>query len=213
MDWIEWHSAYDDPASSLSRRLDAVRAALARALAARRGEPTQIVSICAGDGRDTLPVVAAGDRGARCVLIELDPRLAAAARDEADRLGLDSVEVREADAGAIDSFAGIARADVFMACGVFGNVTDADLDRTVRTLPQLLAPGATVIWTRGTPTVDPTERAGDPADLVREVFGRHGYVEDAFERPPDADYRVGAHRFVGAAEEPVPGAVMFRFTR
>jgi len=37
-------------------------------------------------------------------------------------------------------------------------------------------------------------RTGDPADLVREVFARHGFTEETFVRPTDADFRVGVHR-------------------
>jgi hypothetical protein len=213
MDWHEWHTAYEDPASSLSRRLEAVRSELARILAARSDRATQLVSICAGDGRDTLPVLAAADSEVSAVLVELDAELAGAAGGAADRLGLRDVHIRQADAGVVDTFDGIPRADVFMACGVFGNVTDADLRRTVQTLPQLLAPDALVIWTRGSPSSDPSGYEGEPADMVRDVFAACDFVEDRFIRPDDADFRVGVHRLVGTPTTRVPGATMFRFVR
>jgi hypothetical protein len=212
-DWSEWLEAYDDPASSLSQRLVAVREQLRRVLAARGGQPTQLVSICSGDGRDTLPVIAASDAHVEAVLVELDDSLGAAARRDADRRRLGHVDVRRTDAGSLDSFDGVPPADVFMACGVFGNITDDDLERTVQTLPQLLAANAAVIWTRGRPKTDPTRHDGDPADMVRAVFARHGFDEEAFIRPDDADYRVGVHRFVGTPQQPTPGARMFRFMR
>ncbi|MGI9030905.1 MAG: hypothetical protein ACR2HP_13120 [Ilumatobacteraceae bacterium] len=34
-------------------------------------------------------------------------------------------------------------------CGIFGNVSDDDIRTTVDAAPSLLAPGGTVIWTRG----------------------------------------------------------------
>jgi hypothetical protein len=213
MDWIEWHSAYDDPGSSLSRRLVAVREALDRALERREGAVTQLVSICAGDGRDALPVLASRGRDVAAVLLELDPTLAAAARAAAVRLGVGAVEVREGDAGMVDSYDGIARADVFLACGVFGNVTDDDLLTTVQTLPQLLSEGATVIWTRGCPSGDPTDYDGDPADFVRGAFSANGFDEVEFVRPSDADFRVGVHRLVAEPAPRQPGATMFRFVR
>ncbi|MCK9896076.1 class I SAM-dependent methyltransferase [Frankia sp. AgB32] len=214
-DWRAWHRGYADPGSSLSRRLAAVRGELTRVLAARRGRPTRMVSICAGDGRDTLPVLADGYTDVGAVLIELHQGLSDAARSEVVRLGLPDVEVRTADAGRLDSYAGVPPADVFLACGVFGNITDEDLDATVAALPQLLAAEATVLWTRGSRAGehDPTRYAGDAADLVREVFARHGFVEDAFIRPGDAPFRVGAHRFRGTPRRPQPGTVLFRFTR
>jgi hypothetical protein len=215
MDWHDWYTAYDDPTSSLSRRLAAVRRAFADVLAQRAPASSrrQVVSICAGDGRDALPVLAAGYEDVPTTLVELDPTLAAAARREARRLGLAAVEVREADAGSVDAFEGIPRADVFLACGVFGNITDADLATTIATLPQLLASDAVVIWTRGRPPGDPTAYGGDPADFVRDVFDRHGFAEQSFERPADADYRVGVHRLITEPTERVPGAVMFGFVR
>jgi hypothetical protein len=212
-DWTEWHSAYDDPESSLSQRLVAVREQLLRVLAARGGRPTHLVSICAGDGRDTLPVIATADAPVEAVLVELDERLGAAARREADRLGLGRVDIRRKDAGCLESFAGVPPADVFMACGVFGNITDDDLERTIRTLPQLLAADAAVIWTRGRPKNDPTRHDGEPAEMVRAVFARHNFVEEAFVRPDDADYRVGVHRFAGEPQRRTPASPMFRFVR
>jgi hypothetical protein len=213
MDWHEWHGQYDDPTSSLSRRLAAVREQLARVLESRAGRMTRLVSICAGDGRDTLPVLAHGHRDVSAVLVELDAALADAARTEATRLELPAVEVRTADASQIDTFLGVGPADVFLACGVFGNISDADLAATIGALPQLLAADARVIWTRGRPTGDPTDYADDPAELVREVFARHAYVEEAFVRPGDADFRVGVHRFVGTPEPRAAGATMFSFVR
>ena len=213
MDWHEWHTAYDDPTSSLSRRLAAVRAQLARVLALREELPTELISICAGDGRATRPVLAISAADVSAHLVELDAEFARVARVEADRLGLRKVEVRQGDAGELDTYVGVPPADVLLACGVFGNITDDDLDTTVRLLPQLLAPNAAVVWTRGRPSTDPTRHAGDPADLVRDVFGRHGFVEEVFDRPDDADYRVGVHRLTAAPQERVPGAVLFRFVR
>lgn len=214
-DWHAWHRGYADPGSSLSRRLATVRGELTRVLAARQGLPTRLVSICAGDGRDTLPVLADGHTDVAAVLLELDRTLTDTARREAVRLGLLDVEVRTADAGRLDSYAGLPPADVFLACGVFGNITDEDLTTTVAALPQLLAAGATVLWTRGSRAGehDPTRYTGDAADLVREVFVRHGFTEESFIRPNDAPFRVGTHRFRGTPGRSQSGTVMFRFAR
>jgi hypothetical protein len=48
---MDWHTAYDDPNSSLSRRLAAVRAELARVLGMRGRAPTQLISMFAGTPR------------------------------------------------------------------------------------------------------------------------------------------------------------------
>ncbi len=214
-DWAQWHEAYGDPSSSLARRLDVVRDQLARILDERRGRATVLVSLCSGDGRDILPVLANDHRDVSAVLVELDPDLARAAGAAARALGLDAVEVRVADAGTVHTIADVVPADVLMLCGIFGNVIDEDVRRTVRALPSLLSPGARVIWTRGCRVdPDPTEWAGDPSEMVRRTFADAGLVEETFVRPDDAEFRVGVHRFNGPWALPTgPTGRMFTFVR
>ena len=98
-DWFAWHSPYDDPRSVLSRRLAMVRARLAEDLDGCRPGRVQVVSMCAGQGRDILGVLArhprAGDVVAR--LVESDPHNVALARQGAAPFA--GVESVEADAG------------------------------------------------------------------------------------------------------------------
>jgi hypothetical protein len=195
-DWVAWHAAYDDPGSALSERLRWVRGHLLEALHGQPPGPIRLVSACAGQGRDTVPVLAADPRGGqvRARLVETDPVNAAIARDAARDAGLVGVEVLEADAGAAASYAGAVPAGIVQFCGVFGNISDADIERTVRALPQLCAPGATVIWTRG-------RRQPDVLPAIREWFRDSGFELVAFESSPRHPASVGVHRFVG---EPVP---------
>jgi hypothetical protein len=215
-DWHDWYGHYDDPTSSLSRRLGVVRDQLRLTLDAMTRpdsvEP-RLISMCAGDGRDTLPVLASGHRAVRAVPVELDAQLSANARRAAADLGLDRVEVRTTDAGLTDAYAGAGPADVLLACGVFGNITDADVARTIAATPMLLAPGARVIWTRGRRAHDhdPSEVDGDPSEHVRGLFDAAGFDEIAFVRPDDAGFRVGVHRFTGPAERYAKGHRLFRF--
>ena len=210
-DWHAWHAEYDDPGSSLSRRLDVVRAQLT-SLLTDAAEPVRLLSLCAGDGRDTVPVLASTPARVTAVLVELDPELADTARASAHARGLRDVEVRTADAGTTSSCADAVPADVLMACGIFGNVTDADVARTVATLPSLLAPGAHVIWTRGCRVPqDPTEVVGDPSQAVRDHFADAGFEEVAFVRPDDASYRVGVHRWPRPGLPFRSGVRMFSF--
>ncbi len=209
-DWSEWYRAYDDPQSSLSRRLDAVRAQLRLLLLAASG-PVRIVSLCSGDGRDTLPVVAQTRVDATVLLVELDPTLAEAARISARDLGLPAVEVRTADAGTTTSYDGAQPADVLMACGVFGNIPDDDIATSIATFPSFLASGGSAIWTRGCRVQqDPTAYDGDPSELVRLLFADAGFEEIAFIADP-LGFRVGVHRWPGAAGTLAPGTRMFTF--
>lgn len=205
-DWYAWHAPYDDPASALSRRLswvqDQIRAALDRAPAG----PLGVISLCAGQGRDLISVLADHPRRADVTarLVELDPRNTAVASRLAAEAGLDDVEVVTGDAAVTSAYAGLAPADLVLACGLFGNMTNADIERTISFFPQLCAAGGTVIWTRG---------RWEP-DLVPQVCAwieARGFTRSWLSQP---GYRecVGAHVFTAA---PVPleqSAVMFTFT-
>ena len=200
-DWHLWHRHYDDPTSSLSRRLEVVRdqldLLLTRLHRREHVEAIRLVSLCAGDGRDALPILARKtELRVRALLVELDQTLSEAARRSAIDLGLGSVLVRTADAGDTASFADFCPADVLMLCGVFGNISDDDVQHTINHLPRLLAPGASVIWTRGrrTDEADPSAVGDDPSEWVREQFRSAGFDETALVRPSDAGFRVGVNR-------------------
>ena len=215
-DWHEWHEQYDDPASSLSRRLADVRRLLGADLDARAapGESSvRLLSLCAGDGRDTIPVLAARpDLEVDACLVELDPELADAARSAAADAGLD-LEVRTADAGSFEAIRDRMMGDVLMLCGIFGNLSDADVAHCVDASRGLVRPGGTVIWTRGSRVPeDPTEQSGDPAEWVRGLFTAAGFEEVAFVAPTDASYRVGMCRHAGPDHGWAP-QWSFTFTR
>ncbi len=111
-DWVAWHRDYEDPSSSLARRLEVVQRELRTALALTRpadGE-SRLLSICAGDGRDVLPVLAERGRDVRALLVELDPLLCERARSSAAELGLTGVEIRTGDAGVTDAYRGFTPA-------------------------------------------------------------------------------------------------------
>jgi hypothetical protein len=202
-DWHDWYGEYDDPRSSLSRRLQVVRAELARVLAERRG-PIRLLSLCSGDGRDTLPVLTASTAQVSAVLVELDPGLAEAARRGAAEGGLE-VDVRTGDAGLTTTWHDVVPVDVLMLCGVLGNVSDDDVRRTLAGARLVMRPSGTLIWTRGAAVPhDPTEVAGDPAEWVRGLLLDAGWEERAFVTPDDASFRVGVHTWSGLAEGTPP---------
>ncbi len=203
--WQAWHDSYDDEASPLSRRLRIVRGHIAAWLDGRPDGPLTVVSACAGRGDDLIGVLAErvdGDR-VRARLIEYDPGNADAARAAAARAGLVDVRVERADAGDLASYAGAVPADLVLMAGVFGNVDDADVRRTVDALPQLCAAGATVIWTRH-------RRPPDLTPAVRAWFTAAGFEELAFDAPADTMVGVGVHRFTGTPH-PLTRGPLFRF--
>ena len=202
-DWQAWHEQYADPTSSLSRRLEEVRIQLA-ALLERGSGPVRLLSLCSGDGRDTIPVVAGAERDVAATLVELDEELARTAAAAAASAGI-AADVRTGDAGAAVTWSDVLPVDVLMLCGVFGNVSDADVEHTIAAARSMLRPAGAVIWTRGNRVPDdPTSHTDDPAERVRRVFLAAGFDEVAFVKPADASYRVGVARLPEPSGDPVP---------
>jgi hypothetical protein len=187
-DWVAWHDAYSDRTSSLARRLVVVRQRIGEALDACSDDPVRILDLCAGDGRDLLPELAARpERRVRAVLVELDGQLAAAARATASTLA--GVEVRQDDAGDAASFAGAVPVDLLLLCGIFGNISTVDIQTTIQYIPSMLAPGGTVIWTRGWFASD------DLRPTIRRWFTEAGLREVSFDGDPDR-FGVGVAQLV-----------------
>ncbi len=205
MDWHSWHGDYDVPGSSLARRLAVVQEQVRSALDACPPGPLTVVSLCAGEGRDLLEVLPAHPRrdDVRARLVELDPRSTAAAEESIRVAGLSGVEVVEGDAALVDHYQDLVPADVVLVCGVFGNIVDADIERTVDTCRQLTKSGGTVIWTR---------HRGEP-DLVPTIC--RWFEEREFDRiwlsGPEAGFGVGVHRLTGRPDPLILARSMFVF--
>src|SRR5438876_8951758 len=94
-DWAAWHAPYDEPGSPLHRRLGIVQARIRAAIDDAPPGPITAISLCAGQGRDILPVLAAHRRGhdVRARLVERDERIVDVARASVAELGLEHVDV------------------------------------------------------------------------------------------------------------------------
>jgi hypothetical protein len=191
-DYDAWHHHYDDPGSGLSWRLRRVQAHLGEAVDRHPG-PFRILSACSGDGRDVITVLAGrlhggaaarGSKGVaplagaadrvRAVLIELHPDIAERARAAAATAGLPGVDVRNLDAGTTDAYVGAVPADLVLLVGIFGNISDEDLWRTIEASPQLCAPEATLIWSRA-------RDDGDRSTRIRARLAAAGFADVAYE--------------------------------
>jgi hypothetical protein len=206
--WVRWHRSYDVDGSPLRLRLAIVQQFLRDAIeASPPGKTVQVLSLCAGRGTDVIDVLADHPRArdVRARLVELDPDLAAGARVGADTAGLAQVEVVTGDASTTDAAVGAVPADVLLACGIFGNVSAADIRHFVECAPALCAAGATVIWTRHR---RPPDRTVD----IREWFASAGFDELGFTAPDPAGLvAVGAHRLVRDPDRFRGGQRLFTF--
>ena len=204
-EWVDWHRGYEGDHPH-ARRLRLVQARIREALGRSPPGEIRVLSMCAGDGRDLLGVLPDHPRrdDVRARLVDLTSELVTAGQREISRQGLAGVEFVCADAGVTTAFTGGVPADLVLACGVFGNVSDADVHRTVRHFRDLCAPGATVIWTRG-------RFAPDLTPVVREWFRQEGFAELAFDTIPGTTASVGVHRLRSAPRRFRPGLRLFSF--
>jgi hypothetical protein len=202
IDWREWHRAYDVPASPLAQRLVIVQQCIRDALDEARPGRMQVISMCAGEGRDLIGALDGHPRRDDVAgrLVELDPELAARAREAAPP----RIDVLVADAGISDAYEDAVPADLVLVCGVFGNVSDGDIERTLRALPMLCAPRATVIWTRHRRPPDATPR-------IRGLLAEAGFEEQAFVAPAELIFGVGRHVFRGTPDAFRPHVRLFDF--
>jgi hypothetical protein len=203
-EWVEWHKGYAI-GSPLEQRLEAVQGLIRQALDSSPTGTLRVISMCAGDGRDLLGVLATHTRApdVRGRLVELDPELAGRARMRAAEVS-PAIEVVTGDASLTAAYAGAVPADIVLACGIFGNVTDDDVHNTVAHLPALCAANATVIWTRGTfaPDLTPT---------IRVWFMEAGFSELDFIAIPNTTVGVGVNRLTSPPQVFEPDVRLFTF--
>lgn len=207
-DYLKWHEAYDDPASDLSWRLRQVQAYIRSTLDQIQGQAT-VLSLCAGDGRDVLQVLAERHDASRIqtTLIELHPVLAQRAREFAASSRLANVTVRTVDAGNTTAYVGAVPADLVIMIGVLGNLSDNDLRRTIMTAPQLCRPGAIMLWSRST-------SGSDLNSLVRGSLAEVGFVEldyREFDQAEGERAALGSARYDGPPQPLITGRQLFTF--
>jgi len=186
----------------LQRRLAIVQRHIRATLFSAIPGPIRVISVCAGQGHDLIGALRDHPRAddVRARLVELEPQNCEAARATAPP----NVEIVEGDASDTTAYAGAVPAELAIVCGVFGNISDADIVKTISVLPSLCAPNATVIWTRHRQEPDRTTD-------VRKWFVDAGFTEVAFEAPEGFIFGVGVNRLARDPEPFRPGVKMFDF--
>jgi amino acid adenylation domain-containing protein len=150
MKWTDWYRLYE-AGMGLTGRLNLVRSQVAAALDERPPGPFYLTSICAGDGRDVIPVVAEHRRAAEidAGLIDLDAEALERGRQTAEEAGMaERFHFRCADATQAASYQGLPAADLLIVSGVLGHLNKAGLAQLAASLPMLLKPGGHLLWSR-----------------------------------------------------------------
>ncbi len=209
-DWQAWHEHYAADDHPLRDRLAAVVELTSDAVSTAPPGPVRLASLCAGDGRDVVGALAGHPRRADVTvrLVELDAGLADRARAALGDAGVPG-DVVTGDAGTTEVLADVAPVDVLLLCGIFGNVSDADVERTIAAVPTLCRPGAAVLWTRH-------RRPPDLTPAIRRWFDRAGctMLDRRTGGDDDTDsvrqWAAEAERFDGPAQA-FRAAPLFRF--
>lgn len=194
-DWIKWHQAYDDPHSVLSQRLVVVSGMIRESLDNAPPGEIRVLSLCAGDGRDLVFGTADHPRitDITGLLVELNPQLAQQAAANVTAVYAD-LRVKNADAGGTCEFRSALPIDLLLLCGIFGNVVNEDIQRTIAAVPAMCRSGATVIWTRH-------RREPDITPKIRGWFDAAGCNSTKFVSPGVDSFAIGCEKHMSTTDE------------
>jgi hypothetical protein len=207
MNWKEWHSQYDR-CEVMQSRLATVRQTIEQCLRLLPPGRQRILSVCAGDGRDIIPLIAQSPRRSdfRGVLVEQDAALVKAGQEliDAHELGR-YLTFLQADATAPAIYAERIPCDLVLAAGVFGNLLPRDFDMFVRALGAFLKTDGYLVWTRNR-VVSNGHRE---IPRIRQTLQSHGFVECYHH--DITDYIVACHQYQHETL-PLPDTKLFTFT-
>lgn len=194
-DWIKWHQGYDHPDSLLSQRLVVVSQMIREALDIAPPGEIRVLSLCAGDGRDLVLATFDHPRVADIsgLLVELNPQLAQQAATNVIKVNA-NLRVKNADAGDTGEFRNALPIDLLLLCGIFGNITNEDIQRTITAVPAICRSGATVIWTRH-------RREPDITPKIRGWFDAAGCNPTKFVSPGIDSFAIGCERRMTTTDE------------
>ncbi len=204
-DWVEWHRSYTDPGSDLSQRLAVVTTAIIDAISSAPPGPISVLSLCAGEARDLSGAALGHPRSGDMhgVAVELNAGLAAIAAGSLRDAGT-SIEVRCADAGRPIHWDDVVPVDVLLLVGIFGNLTDDHVQRTVAATAAMVRAGGTIIWTRH-------RKAPDLTPSIRGWFDDTGCTPIGFTSAGPESYAVGVERMDEPRSSVALPEQLFRF--
>lgn len=189
INWRTWHDKYQTD-EGLKARLETVKSAIKSCLPRDNSKTFTLIDIGAGDGRDIVEALKdyPTPSNVRGLLVEIDQALADKAREALHYAKLTNLLVRMGDASLLRNYKDQVPVDLVLLCGIFGNISDIDAEKTVKAMPMLLKPGGKVIWTRN-------RRAPDKTPFIRELFKSNDMREVEFITSENIIYAVGINEY------------------
>ena len=205
--WNEWHKHYDSQ-PNLQERLRNVRREIIAALDECPPGPIQIISVCAGDGRDLLGALENHPRrnDVTALLLDNNAQSVELGKSAAEIIGLGrQLQFVEADATLAKNYASHVPADLILLCGFLGHMLHKEVPGLIESLPMFCKTGGQAIWSRRTILYDGREQIF----LIREFFRKANFVEVHFEAASANGHAVGRARFAGQPKPLDSSRVLF----
>jgi hypothetical protein len=170
-----------------------------------------VLSICAGDSRDLIGLLATHPRklDVRAYLVENNAELVAQGRKTIEEAGFEEqLRYIIGDATISATYLGLVPVDVVLIAGVFGNLRSEEVVRLIQNLGLLCTRGGTVIWTRHRRLHDGLNQI----KLIQQCFDESNFVEVLIENTLDDAFTIGSHRYNGTGHVLHDGIKLFEFT-
>jgi amino acid adenylation domain-containing protein len=209
MNWDDWYRQYGS-LPSLQERLRVVREQIIATLNECPRGPIQIVSICAGDGRDVIGALLDHPRrnDITAALLDNHSESIARGRAAAEQAGLaQQLRFIEADATRAGNYVGLVPADLVLLSGFLGHLRHEDVPRLIENLPTLCKTGGCVIWNRHLVI----HGGAQQVPVIQEQFRKTGFEEVHFETASPGGFVVARGRFTGEVAPLDSSRVLFEF--
>ena len=147
-----------------------------------------IISICSGQARDILPILAGkkDNNKINTYLIDTDLECLEYADNYAKENKIPNVHLINKNAGLRETYNDIPQADIIIICGVFGHLSLLDIKSTISFIKHLLNENGFVIWSRH-------KFDNDISEDIKNIFKELNFNELAFVSPEDEPYTLGLH--------------------
>jgi len=209
LNWNDWYKHYDS-LPSLQERLRIVCELVVAALDDCPPGPIQIVSICAGDGRDLIHALENHPRRADVTALLIDSNAESIARGKtsAEAAGLGKqLRFVEGDATLAKNYAGAVPADIVLLSGFLGHLRHEDVPELIRSLPMFCKTDGSAIWNRHLVLYDGREQVA----AIREFFQQNQFVELHYEMTAPDGFAVARARFDGSSQPLDVSRQLFEF--